>query len=77
MTPDRLLGEDEIAIHRHLEYPTGRLDKADLGIRVGLLQLGRQTGSPRFVVSDNAILDHHLHWDIARLIDSAQDRRES
>jgi hypothetical protein len=33
-----------------------------LRIRKGLLQLSRQTGSPGFVISDNAVLDCHMHW---------------
>ena len=77
MTPGRLLREHEIAVNRHLEYPTGRLDQPDLGVRIGLLQLGRQTGGSGLVVSDNAILDRHLHWHITRLRDQTQDRRES
>jgi hypothetical protein len=61
MPPAGLLGEDELPVHLDLEHPTRRRDEAHVRVREGLLQLGRQTGGPRLVVSDDAILDRHLH----------------
>ena len=61
VAPSRLLGEHQRAVHRHLEDSTGGLDQPDLGLRVGLLQLSRQTGGSGLVVSNHAVLDRHLH----------------
>lgn len=59
--PQRLLGEHELAVDGNLKESPGRLHQPDLGIGVGLLQLGRQTGGPGSIVSDNAVLDNHMH----------------
>src|SRR5260370_37525908 len=56
-----LLGEDPAPVHIHLEYASGGLDEFDLGVWVYLPNLGRQTGSPRLVVSNDAVLDGDLH----------------
>ena len=56
-----LLGEDPATVHIHLEYASRGLDEFDLGVRVSLPNLGRQTGGPRLVVSNDAVLDRHLH----------------
>jgi hypothetical protein len=61
MPPAGLLGEDELPVHLDLEDPARRRDEADVGVRESLLQLGRQTGGSRLVVSDDAILDRHPH----------------
>jgi hypothetical protein len=61
MPPAGLLGEDQLPVHFDLEHPARRWDEAHVRVREGLLQLGRQTGGPRLVVSDDAILDRHLH----------------
>jgi hypothetical protein len=55
------LGEDQLTVYGDLEQAAGGLDETDLRIREGLLQLSRQTGSPGFVVSDNAVLNRHMH----------------
>src|SRR5947209_13633460 len=52
-----LLGEHPAPVHFHLEYAARRLDELDVGVRVCLANLGRQTGGPRLIVSDDAILD--------------------
>jgi hypothetical protein len=57
----RFLGEHECAVDGHLEESARRLEQPDLGIRKGLLELSCQTGGSWLVVSDNAVLDHHLH----------------
>jgi hypothetical protein len=61
MPPAGLLGEDDLPVHLDLEDPTRRWDEAHFRVREGLLQLGRQTGGQRLVVSDDAILDRHPH----------------
>ena len=58
---EHLLGENDPAVHVHLEYAARGLDELDLGVRVRLTNLGRQTGSPGFVVSDDAEFDGNAH----------------
>src|SRR5215207_5723716 len=65
MAPERLLREDQVSIHGNLEDTAGRRDQADVGFRHLFLQLSRQTGGSRLVVSDDAVLDDHAH---ARLL---------
>jgi methyl-accepting chemotaxis protein len=55
------LREDHGAVDGHLERAAGRLDEPNVRVWVPLLQLGRQTGGPRIVVSDDAILDADDH----------------
>jgi hypothetical protein len=74
VTAERALGKDEIAVHRNLEHPAGRRHQADLRLREQLLQLSRQTGGSRLVISDNAILDHDAH---ALLLTGGRGCRES
>jgi hypothetical protein len=71
------LGEHQLAVDRHLEKTSGRLDQADLGFGKGLFQLSRQTGGSRLVVSDNAILDRHMHSRDHPFGLESEDRRES
>jgi hypothetical protein len=61
MPPAGLLGEDELPLCLDLEHPARRRDEAHVSIGESLLQLGRQTGGSRLVVSDDAILDRHPH----------------
>jgi methyl-accepting chemotaxis protein len=55
------LREHQRPIHRDLERPARRVDQAHLGAREGVPQLGRQTGGPGMVVSDDAVLDTDPH----------------
>jgi len=55
------LREHERAVHGDFECAARRLDQADLDVPVSSLQLGRQTGGPGIVVSDDAILDADTH----------------
>ena len=57
----RRLGEDQGTVHDHLEDAALALDERDLGIVVGLLQLGSQTDRLGEVVSVGAVLDGDLH----------------
>jgi hypothetical protein len=61
MAPELELRKHHRTVHRHLERPPGGLDQPDLGLGESLTQLGRQTGGPGMVVSDDAELnrDHH------------------
>jgi len=58
---DTLLGEDDAAVHLHFEDAAGGLDEFDIRVGKRVAKLGRQTGGPRFVVSDDAVLDRDLH----------------
>jgi hypothetical protein len=59
--PELLFREDELAVYHDLEYAAGRLNQQDLGIGKRATQLGRQTGGPRFVVSNDAVFDRDTH----------------
>jgi len=61
MAPTVQFREDEGAIDSYLERAAGALH--ELYRRVGVLTLdfGRQTGGPRVVVSDYAVLNGDLH----------------
>jgi hypothetical protein len=61
MSPHLLLGKHRLTVHSHLEYTAGRLDQPNVRLGVRLLQLSRQTGGSRVVVSDYAILDRYTH----------------
>jgi|ERR1051325_9461266 hypothetical protein len=57
----RLLGKHPAAVHLDFEHAAGGLDELDLGVREGLADLGRQTGSPWLVVSNDAEFDRDSH----------------
>jgi hypothetical protein len=61
VTPERLLGKYEVAVHRHFEYAARRGNQLDVGIGDLPLQLSRQTGGSGLVISDDAILDGDPH----------------
>jgi hypothetical protein len=77
VTAERALGKDELALHRHLEHPAGGRHQADLRLWVQLLQLSRQTGGSRLVISDDAILDDDAHAlprsRVGRIVASLRD----
>jgi len=56
---ERLLGEDQLAVEDDLELSTHSLDEYDVDLAV-LLDLGRQTGGPREIVSRDAVGDLDL-----------------
>jgi hypothetical protein len=65
------LGKDQITVEDDLVDTTGRLDQLDLGVGVGLVNLGRQTGGPWLVASNTAVFNRYLHtplhrWSIRR-----------
>jgi len=61
MAARRRLGKHQPVVHGHLEPPTGRWDELDARARELPAKLGRQTGGPGLVVSDDAILYDGAH----------------
>src|SRR5437660_12923924 len=61
MAAERLLGNHPALVDFDFEHPARGLDQLHLGVGVGFANLGRQTGGPRFVVSDDAVLDRDVH----------------
>src|SRR5215207_7036199 len=61
MTAELGFLEDGGAVTRHFETPTTRGDELHLGVGEMLPKLSRQTGGPRLVVSDVAVLDGDAH----------------
>ena len=61
MPAERLLGERQTAVDRHLEHPARRLHELDGRLGEPLPDLRRQTGGARFVVSNDAVLDRYAH----------------
>jgi hypothetical protein len=48
-------------VHLDLEHAPRRLDEFHFRLRVHPADLGRQTGGPGFVVSNDAVFDHYAH----------------
>ena len=61
MAPERPLGKHEHAVFRHLKDATTPLEDLDRRLGIRLSDLGRQTGGPWFVVSNDAIADRDVH----------------
>jgi len=57
---ERSLGEHQVALDRDLEDPVLTLDQLNPSPEL-VLQLGRQPGGPRLVISNNAVLDRNIH----------------
>jgi hypothetical protein len=55
------LGEDAAAVDVHFEHAARGLDETHLGVGICFANFGRQTGGPRFVVSDDAVFNRHRH----------------
>jgi hypothetical protein len=77
VAPCRFLGEHERAVDGYLEKSARRLEQPDFGIRKRLLELSCQTGGSRLVVSDDAVLDRHVHGRRQGLRGLEENRRES
>src|SRR3989449_1060516 len=58
---ERLLGEHAPAVDFDLEHAARGLDQLHVRVRVGLADLGRQTGGPRLIVSDDTVFDGDAH----------------
>ena len=56
-----LLGENAPSVHFDLERASRGLDQLDLGGGEFLANLGRQTGGPGLIVSDDAEFDRDAH----------------
>ena len=61
MALGRFLGEHTLSVDTHFKDTTGRLYQLDLSVGVAIAYLGRQTGGPWFVVSDDAEFDGDGH----------------
>jgi hypothetical protein len=57
----RLLREYAATIDLYLEHAARGLDELDFRLGKGLADLGRQTGSPWLIVSDDAEFDRYAH----------------
>ena len=55
------LGEHTLAVEIYFEDTAGGLNQANLSVGVSLANLGRQTGGPWLVVSDDAEFDGDGH----------------
>jgi hypothetical protein len=75
MTPELRLLEYRLAFTQHLEATATRRDHFDPCSWERLSNLGRQTGGPRLVGSNRAVLDRDRHRRAARVNDS--DRRRT
>lgn len=61
MTPQLRFLEDRNAVARDLEAPAARRLEGDGRLWKYLPEFGRQTGGPRFVASNRAVLDLDVH----------------
>ncbi len=59
-SPQSALGKNQIAVDRDLEDPVLALDQLDRGSKL-VLQLSRQPGGPRLVISNYAVFDCNFH----------------
>ena len=66
VSPHFLLGKNRLSVYRHFEDAAARLDQPDIRVGICLLQLSRQTGGSRVIVSNYAILDGYTHLDTNR-----------
>ncbi len=66
MAAELTLGKDQITVEQDLIDATRRLDQLHLGVGVGLVNLGRQTGGPWLVASNTAVFDRYLHAPLHR-----------
>ena len=64
MAPERPLGKHEHAVFRHFKDATTPLEDLDRRLGIRLSDLGRQTGGPWFVVSNDAIADRDVHGGV-------------
>jgi hypothetical protein len=56
------LRKHQFPVHRHIENASGGFHHHSFHVGEFPPQLGRQTGGPGFIVSNDAILDGHFHW---------------
>src|SRR5215212_10453022 len=61
VAPEGLLRERQASVHGDLEDAARGGHQPDLGVRKFALQLSRQTGGSRFVVSNDAVFDDDPH----------------
>jgi hypothetical protein len=58
---ERFLGEDLMPVDLDLEPAARGLDQLDVGLRIVLANLSRQTGGSRLVVSNDAVFNRDAH----------------
>jgi len=61
MAPLGTFGKHQRSIDSHLEHAAGGLDQLDVGLGPRPRELGRQTGGPGLIVSDQAVFDRDAH----------------
>jgi hypothetical protein len=66
----RFLRKHPSAVHFHLEDAAGRFDELDFRVRKGLADLGRQTGGPGLIVSDDAEFNGDAHGGTISTLDT-------
>jgi hypothetical protein len=59
---ERPLRKHQHAVVGYLEHTTAPLQQLDRCVWKGPSNLGRQTGGPGFVVSNDAVADRDVHW---------------
>jgi hypothetical protein len=68
MAPERALREHEHAIPGDFEYATTPLHQLDGSVWKCISNLGRQTGGPGLVISNDAVADRDVHaggeWEV-------------
>jgi hypothetical protein len=70
MTPRLRFFVNRDAIAQHLEASALRRNEIDRRNRKSLANFGRQTGGPRFIVSEGAVFDRDLHcWFVIGVIE--------
>src|SRR5262245_45995925 len=71
-----LLGEYATSVELNLEHPARRLDQPHLHLREGGTNLGRQTGGPRLIVSNDAEFYCDAHSPTIAVLDMPRHTSE-
>ena len=61
MAPQCTLREHQYTVPGNFEHPTTPLHQLDGSVWIGVPYLGRQTGGPGLVISNDAITDRDVH----------------
>ena len=61
VTPRGFLGEQAPPVDVHFKDTAGRLNQSHLSVRICIADLGRQTGGPWFVISNDAVFNRDCH----------------
>jgi hypothetical protein len=74
VAPERALRKDQHAIPRDFEHAAAPVKQLYGCIRIRCTNLGRQTGGPGFVVSNNAVANRYVH-DFREAVNELAGRR--